>query len=196
MPFENDTMRGVQACVAAATKLLVRELRTSESSAVIIFTAVGNRCVAAATIATIAAGARPVAERTQQSQVLHHSTVPIKLKWVRWVMRWSRGGGQGLYATVVSSLACAAVPGQWVAPATWQQAALLVGTGKIPCLPPALTRSTLRPRWGRCNALTHAFLLHNWAACRSPLPHLRQKDHVPLHSLCLRACQAQLSLRA
>ncbi len=50
-------------------------------------------------------------------------------------MRWSRGGGQGLYATVVSSLACAVVPGQWVAPATWPQAALLVGTGPTPSLP-------------------------------------------------------------
>ena len=46
--------------------------------------------------------------------------------------RLSRGGGQGLYATVVSSLACAVVPGQWVAPRTWQQAALLVGTGAAP----------------------------------------------------------------
>ena len=60
MPFENEAMRGVQACVAAATKLMVRELRTSESSAVIIFTAVGNCCVAAAAIANIAAGASPV----------------------------------------------------------------------------------------------------------------------------------------
>mmetsp|Transcript_18497 Transcript_18497/g.55778 ORF Transcript_18497/g.55778 Transcript_18497/m.55778 type:complete len:199 (-) Transcript_18497:768-1364(-) len=63
-----------QACVAATVKLVVRELRTSESSAVIIFTA-------------------------------------------------------GLYATVVSSLACAVVPGQWVTPRTWQQIVLLIATG-------------------------------------------------------------------